>query len=155
MATIQYGERIARAAKIRAGCSGLIFDAHREKILLTRRTDNNLWCLPGGGLDAGESAAEACIREVREETGLDVKIIRLIGIYSSPHRVIEYADGNRFQIIAMSFEVEIMGGDLTLNDEVSEFGYFTPQEIEHLTLMEHHRERIADALLDQKEAFIR
>jgi hypothetical protein len=55
----------------------------------------------------------------------------------------------------MSFEVEIMGGDLTLNDEVSEFGYFTPQEIEHLTLMEHHRERIADALLDQKEAFIR
>lgn len=155
MATIHHGDRIARAAQIRAGCSGLIFDAQRERILLTRRTDNGLWCLPGGGLDAGESAAEACIREVREETGLDVKIVRLIGIYSSPHRVIEYADGNRFQIIAMSFEVEVISGELTLNDEVSEFGYFTPQEIETLALMEHHRERIADALVRQKEAFIR
>ncbi len=155
MATIQYGDRIGRTAKIRTGCSGLIFDSQREKILLTRRTDNKLWCLPGGGLDAGETVAEACIREVREETGLAVTIVRLIGVYSSPHRVIEYADGNRFQIIAFSFEVEIIGGELTLNEEVSEFGYFTPQEIESLTLMEHHRERIADALLQQKETLIR
>lgn len=155
MAKIVHGDRIGRTAQIRVGCSGLLYDAHREKILLTRRTDNSLWCLPGGKMEAGESAAEACIREVQEETGLEVAILRLIGVYSSPHRIVQYADGNQFQIVALSFEVALLGGDLTLNDEVSEFGYFTPQEIETLPLMEHHPERIADAISNHPVPFIR
>ena len=48
-------------------------------------------------MDSGESAVETCTREVLEETGLHVQVGRLIGVYSNPHRLIEYADGNRFQ----------------------------------------------------------
>jgi 8-oxo-dGTP pyrophosphatase MutT (NUDIX family) len=154
MATLVYGERIARDARLRIGCSAIIFDDTRQRILLTRRTDNGQWCLPGGAMDAGESLVEACIREVWEETGLRVQITRLIGVYSTPHRIVTYADGNRWQIIAHSFEAEITGGELTLSDETIEFGYFTPDEIDALDLMEHHRERIDDALTGDEKTVV-
>ncbi|MBK8032803.1 MAG: NUDIX domain-containing protein [Chloroflexi bacterium] len=155
MARIINGDRIAKTAQIRTGCAALIWNNDKTEILLTRRTDNGLWCLPGGGVDPGETVEEACIREVWEETGLQVRVERLIGVYSSPNRVIQYADGNRFQIIGLMFAVEVTGGQLTLNHEVSEFGYFAPAEIAELALMEHHRERIVDALADQSVTFIR
>ena len=53
-----YGDRIGKMAKLRVGASAIIFDETREKILITRRTDNGLWCLPGGGMDPGESVME-------------------------------------------------------------------------------------------------
>ena len=149
------GERLGRQGRIRTGCSAIIFDAAREKILLTRRTDNGLWCLPGGGIDPGESAAEACEREIREETGLRARVTRLIGVYSSPDWLVEYEDGNKAQIVALSFEAEALDGNLTLNSEVSEFGYFTPIEIEHMDLMLNHVQRIQDALENRAAAFVR
>ena len=145
MTEIIFGERISKTGRLRPGCSATLFDASREKILLTRRADNGQWCLPGGGIDPGEDVAEACVREMLEETGLHVRIVRLLGIYSSPHLIVQYADGNRFQIMALNFEVEAVGGELSLNEEVTAFGYFSPAEIEPLDLMPHHRQRIADA----------
>ncbi len=155
MARIIYGDRIGQGAEIRTGCAAVIWDDKKTKILLTRRTDNGLWCLPGGALDSGESIAEACVREVLEETGLHVRVERLIGVYSSPNRVIQYADGNCFQMVGLLFSVEVTGGQLTLNNEVSEFGYFDPAAIDTIPLMEHHRERIVDALSNQALPFIR
>ncbi|MDQ6834354.1 MAG: NUDIX hydrolase [Chloroflexota bacterium] len=54
------------------------------RVVLTRREDLGIWCLPGGGVDAGESVTHAAIREVREETGLDVHLTQVVGIYSRP-----------------------------------------------------------------------
>lgn len=54
------------------------------KILLTKREDFEVWCLPGGAVDEGESLAQAAIREAREETGLEVELTRLVGVYSRP-----------------------------------------------------------------------
>jgi 8-oxo-dGTP pyrophosphatase MutT (NUDIX family) len=154
MAKIVQGDRIGLTAPLSIGCSALIFDAAREKILLTRRQDNGRWCLPGGRVEPGESVAEACIRETLEETGLEVRVKRLIGVYSSPHMLLEYADGNRYQLIAHSFEAEIIGGTLGLSNETTEAGYFSPEEITTIDLMEHHRPRIQDALAEQTPAFI-
>ena len=88
---IVFGERIGKSAEIVVGCSAIIWDSARSKILLTRRTDNGRWCLPGGHAEPGESIAEACMREVWEETGLCVNIGKLIGVYSSPDFLLEYA----------------------------------------------------------------
>jgi 8-oxo-dGTP pyrophosphatase MutT (NUDIX family) len=154
------GDRVGRRGKLRIGCSAVIFDEAHERVLLTRRTDNNLWCLPGGAMDAGESAAEACVREVLEETGMQVRIVRLVGVYSSPHWLIEYPDGNRVQIISLCFEAAPTGGDpdpaaLSTNHEVNQFGFFTLAEAQALEMMENHKLRILDAFSGQKEAFIR
>ncbi len=149
------GERVGRSGRIRTGCSAAIFDKTRQKILLTRRTDNGLWCLPGGAIDPGESVAEACAREVFEETGLEARVLRLIGVYSNPDWLVEYPDGNRVQIVALSFEAEICGGNLAATREVSEYGYFSLAEVSNLELMLNHHQRILDAFEARSEAFIR
>jgi ADP-ribose pyrophosphatase YjhB (NUDIX family) len=155
MAQVLYGERIGKTGAILLGCSATIFDSTGQKVLLTRRKDNGQWCLPGGRMEAGESAAEACAREVVEETGLRVRVGRLIGVYSNPNRLIEYADGNRFHVVAMNFEAEPVGGTLGLSDETTDYGYFAQADIESLDVMEHHRERIEDAFACQQAPFVR
>ena len=66
------------------------------KILLTKREDFETWVLPSGGVEDGESLAQAAIRETKEETGIDVELIRLVGVYSrlgswSPGHMILFA----------------------------------------------------------------
>lgn len=155
MAKLIYGERIGASAKLRPGCTAAIFDAGRQKILLERRADNGRWGLPGGGMDPGESATESCVRELFEETGLHTRIRRLVGIYTDPHMILEYPDGNRWQVVAFHFEAEIVGGELTLSAETKEIAYFSQRELETLDMMEHHRPRIVDSFAEQEGAFIR
>ncbi len=150
-----YGERIAREVPIRVGCSATVFGSGRATLLLTRRTDNQQWCLPGGGVDPGETVEEAVLRELWEETGLQGRVVQFLGVYSTPHRVVAYPDGNRFQIIALNFEVEIVDGELVLTDETTAFGYFPPDEIAGLDLLDAHRERVADIFSGQPGPFIR
>lgn len=153
--TLHFGERVARGATIQFGASALVLDETGERILLTRRADNGRWCMPGGRMEPGESVAEACARETLEETGLEVEVVRLIGIYSSPDILIAYPDGNRRQIVAAHFLVRVLGGALRLSDETTEFRFVSREELPGLDLMEHHRQRIVDSFAGQEAAFVR
>ena len=150
-----HGERVGRQARLRPGASAIIFDSSRQKVLLTRRSDNGRWCLPGGGMDPGESAEDTCVREALEETGLEVRVIKLVGVYTSPNIMVEYADGNRVQPVSFSFEAEVTGGELSLSDETTEYGYFCVNDLDAVDLLEHHRLRIEDAIQLQSGAFFR
>ena len=152
MSVLNFGDRIGKGGSLRPGASALGFDKPTGNILLTRREDNGRWCLPGGGMDPGESAAEACIREVFEETGLEVEVKKLVGIYTSPDILVVYPDGNKIQPVAFSFEVEVTGGTLGLSDETTEVGYFTIEEMDNMDMMEPHVQRIYDALEGRPEA---
>jgi 8-oxo-dGTP pyrophosphatase MutT (NUDIX family) len=154
MTKVFYGERLARQGKIRLGCSAAIFD-ERGRILLTRRADNGQWCLPGGRMESGESVAEACEREVWEETGLRVRVKRLIGVYSHPDQLVVYPDGKKAHIVALHFEAEIISGEPGLSSETTDFGYFTPDEMEELEFLGRHKERILDTLQMRPEALIK
>lgn len=154
MAKLVYGDRIGKLGYLSVGCSATLFDASGQKVLLTRRTDNGQWCLPGGRMDPGESLVEACLREVLEETGLQGTITRLSGIYSSPHCLLEYADGERCQIVALNFVVAAIAGELCLSNETTEYGYFSLAELEQMDVMEHHLERIRDAFEDSSGPII-
>jgi len=155
MAKYLYENRIGKLGTLVVSCNAVIFDPMREKILLTRRTDNGQWCLPGGMMEAGESAVEACAREVWEETGLRVRVGRLIGVYSDPHRITEYADGNRYHFVSLSFEAESVGGELGVSEETIEYGYFSLSETAEMRVIAPHRERITDAFAGQIAAFVR
>jgi 8-oxo-dGTP pyrophosphatase MutT (NUDIX family) len=141
---VLYGPRLSKEGKIRVGCSAIIFN-NEGKFLLTRRADNGQWCLPSGGLEPGESVEEACIREVFEETGLNVDIKRLIGVYSNRDQLVIYEDGGKFQIVALHFEAEIKDGILGLSNETTDFGYFSLDEITKLDLIHSHKDRILDS----------
>ena len=154
MTQVLYGERISRQGEIRLGCSAAIFD-EQGRIFLTRRADNGQWCLPGGRMESGESVAEACEREVWEETGLHVRVTRLVGVYSHPDQLVVYPDGNKAHIVALHFEAEIVGGTPALSDETTDFGYFTIDEIQSMDFLGRHKERIIDTLEKRPEALIK
>lgn len=123
--------------------------------MLTRRSDNGQWCLPGGAMEPGESVAEACAREVWEETGLQVCILRLTGVYSDPNRIIVYPDGNKVHIVALNFEAEVTGGELGLSNETTEFGYFSLEEAAQMDIIGNHFDRVRDALLGEMAALVK
>jgi ADP-ribose pyrophosphatase YjhB (NUDIX family) len=109
-----------------------------DKILLTKREDFEVWCVPGGAVDEGESVVQAAIREAREETGLEVKLTRLIGIYSRTTW-----PGAITHIV--SFLAEPVGGKINPDpSEVTEIGYFAEDEIPE-DLLYWNRQRISDA----------
>ncbi len=154
MTQVLYGPRLGKEGKLRLGCSAAIFDEQR-RILLTRRADNGQWCLPGGALESGESAAEACEREVLEETGLRVRVRRLVGVYSHPDQLVVYPDGNKAFIVALHFTAEVIGGELGLSNETTDYGYFSLDEMQDLEFLGRHKERILDTLGNYPEALIK
>jgi 8-oxo-dGTP pyrophosphatase MutT (NUDIX family) len=149
------GDRIGQLGKIRLGCSAAIFNESGSKILLTRRADNGEWCLPGGLVEPGESVEETCIREVWEETGLHITISQLVGVYSNPHLLVEYPDGNRFQQVSLCFAGEVIEGEIAINEESTAYGFFSFEETQQMRVLANHVQRIADAFTRRLQAYIR
>ena len=149
MTRVIYGDGIGKAGELRLGSCAVIFDEDRRRVLLTRRMDNGLWCLPGGKMELGESVEECCRREVFEETGLEVRLRRLIAIYSNRDQLVIYPDDHKVQIVVLSFEAEITGGRLGLSDETTAAEYFTFSDMELMPMHGRHLERVKDALLNQ------
>jgi 8-oxo-dGTP pyrophosphatase MutT (NUDIX family) len=140
--------------KIVPSVAAIIFD-DAGRVLLQQRGDNGYWGLPGGSVELGETVAEAVVREVAEETGYTVEIVRLVGVYSDPrHTVVRYADGNAVQYVSSLFECRITGGDPLLSDETLALDWFAPDDLP-AEFVPNHRPRLADALARQVAAFYR
>jgi 8-oxo-dGTP pyrophosphatase MutT (NUDIX family) len=155
MTQVLYGDRIGQEGELRIGSCAVIFDEQREKVLLTRRSDNGLWCLPGGKMEPGESIEECCRREVMEETGLVVEPNRLIGVYSNRDQLVIYPDGAQVQFVILSFEAAIMGGTLGLSNETTDARYFAFPELEALEIHDRHKDRVYDALAENPVPLLR
>ncbi len=117
------------------GAFGIIFD-EQGGVLLCHRRDMDAWNLPGGGIEPGELPTEAAIREVKEETGLDVDIERLIGVYGKPDKP---------NSLVFSFLCSVTGGQLALTNESDDTRYFAINNIPPNTFP-RQVERIHDAL---------
>ncbi|WP_242902825.1 NUDIX hydrolase [Actinomadura terrae] len=110
------------------------------RVLLQRRADSGLYALPGGGMDFGESLPGAAVREVREETGLDVEITGLVGTYTDPRHVIAYSDGEVRQQFNVCFTARVVGGALRISDESTDLRFVAPRELGDLPM--HHTQRL-------------
>jgi ADP-ribose pyrophosphatase YjhB (NUDIX family) len=124
------------------------------RILLIRRADNALWSIPGGAMEIGERIAETAAREVREETGLQVEPEAIVGVYSNPQHVIEYADGEVRQQFSICFACRLVGGQLATSEESTEVGFFTPDEIQAMPMHESIRLRIRHYLEHRAQPII-
>jgi len=145
---------VSKAQQIRPSVSAVILNERRE-LLLQRRSDNGQWGLPGGSVEIGESVSEAIKREVQEETGLLIEVMRLVGVYSDPKlQVVRYPDGRVVHFINTCFECRIVGGQLRTCPETLELAYFEPATLPQM-LVSLHRVRITDALRRQARAAIR
>nr|WP_202489759.1 NUDIX domain-containing protein [Streptomyces sp. SID8381] len=124
------------------------------RILLQRRRDNDLWALPGGGLEMDDSLPGAAVREVKEETGLDVEITGLVGTYTDPRHVIAYTDGEVRRQFNVCFTARITGGELAISDESTELRFVDPQELESLPMHHTQRLRLRHSLEHRPEPYL-
>jgi len=130
-----------RANSLVPAASAIVADP-AGRLLLIRRSDNALWSITGGAMEVGERIADTVAREVGEETGLEVEPKAIVGIYSNPRHVVEYADGEVRQQFSICFACRLVGGQLATSGESSEVGFFTPTEIEAMPMHESIRLRI-------------
>lgn len=148
-------ERAGKDGKLAVGCSAAVFDENKERILLICRADNGKWAVPGGYMESGENFSEACAREVYEETGLQVEVKRLISIYTNPHLLLEYPDGNRWQLVVLHFETQVLDGELRPGDESPALSYYGLEETKNLAMNLFDRMRVADSFANQESVLIR
>ena len=100
---------------------------NQDRVLFIRRADNGRWGFPAGAIDPGETPAEAVAREVREETGLDVRPTRIAGIFGGPNFRVHYENGDEAEYTTVVFDCEVVGGSLTpVDGEALELRYFAP-----------------------------
>ena len=100
---------------MRQAIYGILFSQDKKKIILVKRRDLPVWVLPGGGLDEGEDPKKGVIREVEEETGLEVQIVRQIA---------EYHPVNKLTQKTYFFECVAIGGEPKSSSESKEVAFF-------------------------------
>lgn len=122
------------------------------RLLLIHKIDNGYWALPGGGMDLGESIAEAAVRETLEETGIEIEVIGLVGIYTDPGHVMAYDDGEVRQEFSVCFHASPIGGSAREDgSETKAVQWVDVERVNELPIHESMRLRIADALSGHSE----
>ncbi|MEV5927646.1 NUDIX domain-containing protein [Streptomyces cellulosae] len=124
------------------------------RILLQRRRDNGLWALPGGGMDMNDSLPGTAVREVKEETGLDVEVTGLVGTYTDPRHVIAYSDGEVRRQFNVCFRARVVGGELAISDESTELRWVAPSEVDDLPMHHTQRLRLTHALENRTAPYL-
>jgi len=110
--------------------ASVILRDNQNHILLQKRTDFNLWGLPGGVLELGESILSCATRELREETGLIPGDFSLVGIYSDPKFEVTYPNGDQVQQYTICLQAQLQGGLMQVDgNEASDQRFFGPEEI--------------------------
>jgi ADP-ribose pyrophosphatase YjhB (NUDIX family) len=125
-----------------------------DRVLLIRRTDNDLWALPGGAQEVGEYVAETAVRETKEESGVDIEVIGVVGIYTNPHHVVEFSDGEVRQQFSICFRGRPLGGELRPSDESSEVAWIGAGSLDTLHIHPSMRLRIDHGYERRPEPYI-
>lgn len=123
------------------GGSALVVD-DQGAILMQRRSDSGNWSFPGGVMEIGETLEQCVIRETKEETGLDIEITGILGIYTDPEHVIAYADGEVRQEFNITFYGRVIGGRIEVSSESTEVRFLRLEELETVPVHETVRLRL-------------
>ena len=123
------------------------------KVFLHKRIDSNFWALPGGKMKLGESISECCWRELKEETNLNTKIVKLIGVYTSPKIIFKFANGDVFQSFVVAFLCQAQKGNVILNRESKVHRWVNLKELKNLKTLPFVKKMISDAFSKKQSTF--
>jgi 8-oxo-dGTP pyrophosphatase MutT (NUDIX family) len=123
----------------------MIFD-DGNRLLLVRAKDTGEWQTVGGAIDPDEVPADAALREAYEETGLEVELVRLIGVYGGPDFRLTYPNGDVCSYTSIMFAARPIGGQLRPDgEETSEVAWHTLEAAVALPVLAHTRLLIDEA----------
>lgn len=144
----------SKAQAIKPSVSAVVL--REGRLLLQQRADGGQWGLPGGSVEIGETVTAALEREVREETGYEVAVGRLVGVYSDPRfQVVRYPDGRVWHYVSLCFACALRGGEpRPAPGETLALDWFPPHALPG-DVVPLHRRRIEDALAERPAPFIR
>jgi 8-oxo-dGTP pyrophosphatase MutT (NUDIX family) len=118
-----------------------------DRVLLEHRADNDYWALPGGAIDIGETPTQATIREASEETGIDIDVLGVVGIYSDPGHVIAYDDGEIRQQFSICLAARPIGGKLhAQRSEAKDVAWIPISDLDQLQIHPAQRIRLSHGL---------
>jgi len=138
-----YSNNAPMANSIKPAVS-VILQNNEKKILVLKRKDNNKWTLPGGTLEFGENLTSCAVREIKEETGLNIEILDLIGTYTNPNILVEYLDGEIRQEFTLVYIGKILNGSIKIDNESKEYKWVTIEELLNMPLAKSQKIRIID-----------
>lgn len=125
------------------------------ELLLIRRSDNDNWALPGGGVDIGESLTQAAVRETREESGIECQVTGLSGIYTDPRHVILYtSNGEVRQEFSIVLTAIATGGQLTVSSETTEARWVKAGDVARYQMDRSMRQRVAHVLEGRDHPYV-
>jgi ADP-ribose pyrophosphatase YjhB (NUDIX family) len=124
----------------KVGCSVAAFD-DAGRVALIKRADNGRWALPGGYAEVGTPPSENAVRELREETGFDGELERLVGVYDNRH----FQSTSPYQFYICCFRARIVGGIATPSVETVEVVLTSPDDVpENMSILQ--RAMLGDAV---------
>lgn len=126
---------------MKSSAIGIVFSKDKKKVLIIKRCDVPIWVFPGGGVEAGESPEVAVVREVKEETGLNVRIVKKIGEYTPINCLANYTH---------LYECQFIEGVLSTGGETRNLGFFSTSDLPH-PFLPVHQDWLDDALLYSDE----
>lgn len=122
------GSRLLEVPSVSVACRD-----EAGRVLLARHSNGGVWVTPGGAIEPLETPADAAVREMWEETGLAVDLVRIVGVYGGPEFVVRYENGDRTSYLMIVFEARATAGSPRPDGhEVLETGFFAEREIDGL-----------------------
>ena len=146
-------DMIGQETLITVGCGAIIEDS-LGRILLQKRTDYDIWGIPGGLLEVGETFEETVKREVQEETNLTLNQVELFGVYSGENGFAQYANGDKVFSVQIIFRASDFNGILRANNESKDL-YFLHKKDLPKNLNKHQAPFIMDWVNNVKNPVIK
>ena len=138
-------EKVGHSPLIGVGATTLVFN-NKNEILLNLRSDTNNWGIPGGSKELNETLEECAIRELKEETNINVNDLELITILSGKEYYFKYPNDDELDCVIALYKVSNYDGELTINDGESKELQFFP--LDNLPELESRAKAIIDKIKD-------
>jgi len=130
-----------RANSLVVAVTVFVMDEH-DRVLLVHRADAERWELPGGAQEVGEYIAATAVRTTRAQSGIDVEVTGLVGVYSNPHHVVEFANGEVRQQFSLCLRARYLGGVPAGGDGIGEVRWVPSDALDDLPIHPSTRLRV-------------